>query len=128
VKSHFQPGDLIIVGMPHVFEYYAGMSGDYYADTILTQKITYSEKFAEPRFRDKFRGYPTIRDLKELREVTSRGRRTWLISVSYGGYSPEVSVYLNEYAKVVFESYRAKVLLIGGESQPVNLAAGYNAE
>jgi hypothetical protein len=42
--------------------------------------------------------------------------------------SPEVGLYLNEYAKVVFESYRAKVLLIGGESQPVNLAAGYNAE
>jgi hypothetical protein len=35
---------------------------------------------------------------------------------------------LNEYAKVVFESYRAKVLLIGEASQPVNLAAGYNAE
>jgi len=89
------------------------MSGDYYTETILEQKITYNEKFAEPRFRDKFRGYPVIRSLKELREVTSRGRRTWLISVAYGGYSPEVSVYLNEYAKVVFESYRAKVLLIG---------------
>jgi 4-amino-4-deoxy-L-arabinose transferase-like glycosyltransferase len=130
VKSHFQPGDLIIVGMPHVFEYYAGMSGDYYIDTILTTKITYSEKFAEPRFRDKFRGYPTIRDLKELREVTSRGRRTWLISVPYSPQldSPEAGLYLNEYAKVVFESYRAKVLLIGGESQPVNVAAGYDAE
>ena len=81
---------------------------------------------------DKFRGYPTIRSLKELREVTSRGRRTWLIFVPYGGFlnlnSPEARVYLNEYAKVVFESYRAKVLLIGGESQPANLAAGYNAE
>jgi hypothetical protein len=127
VKSHFQPGDLIIVTIPHIFEYYAGMSGDYYISTVLEKKITYSEKFAEPRFRDKFRAYPTIRSLKELREVTSRGRRTWLVNVSYGG-SPEVSVYLNEYAKVVFESYRAKVLLIGGESQPVNLAAGYNAE
>jgi hypothetical protein len=42
--------------------------------------------------------------------------------------SPEVGLYLNEYGKVVFESYRAKVLLIGGESQPVDLAAGYNAE
>jgi hypothetical protein len=129
VKSHFQPGDLIIVGLPHIFEYYAGMSGDYYTDTVLAKKITYNEKFAEPRFRDKFRGYPTIRSLKELREVTSRGRRTWLI-VSEGsqGDSPEVNVYLNEHAKVVFESYRAKVLLIGGESQPVSLAAGYKAE
>jgi len=131
VKSHFQPGDLIIVGIPHVFEYYAGMSGDYSINTALTPKITYYEKFAEPRFRDKFRGYPTIRDLKELREVTSRGRRTWLVSVPYAGSksnNPEVGVYLNEYGKVVFESYRAEVLLIGGESQPVDLAAGYNAE
>ena len=81
---------------------------------------------------DKFRGYPTIRNLKELREVTSRGRRTWLIFVPYGGFSklnsPEARVYLNEHATVVFESYRAKVLLIGGESEPVNLTAGYNAE
>jgi len=132
VKSHFQPGDLIISGMPHIFEHYAGIPGDYYIDTILTKKITYNERFTEPRFMDKFRGYPTIRSLKELREVTSRGRRTWLIFVPYGGFlnlnSPEARVYLNEYAKVVFESYRAKVLLIGGESQPANLAAGYNAE
>jgi Dolichyl-phosphate-mannose-protein mannosyltransferase len=132
VKSHFQPGDLIIVGIPHIFEYYAGIRGDYYTDAILNKKITYNEKFAEPRFMDKFRGYPTIRSLKELREVTSRGRRTWLVFAPYGGFSklnsPEARVYLNEHAKVVFESYRAKVLLIGGESEPVNLTAGYNAE
>ena len=81
---------------------------------------------------DKFRGYPAIRSLKELREVTSRGRRTWLVFVPYGGLghlnSPEARVYLNEHAKVVFESYRAKVLLIGGESEATNLAARYNAE
>ncbi len=132
VRSHFQPGDLIISTIPHVFEHYAGMSGDYFMDATLMKKITYNEKFAEPRFMDKFRGYPVIRSLRELREVTSRGRRTWLIFVPYGGFSkvnsPEARAYLNAYAKVVFESYRAKVLLIGGESQPVNLAAGYNAE
>ena len=128
VRSHFQPGDIIIPVIPHVFEYYAGMSGDYYTDTVLAKKITYNEKFAEPRFMDKFRGLPAIRSLKELREVTSRGRRTWLIG-SYGAtFSPEANVYLNEHAKVVFESYRTKVLLIGRESQPVNLPAGYNAE
>jgi hypothetical protein len=42
--------------------------------------------------------------------------------------SPEARVYLNEHAKVVFESYRGKVLLIGGENQSVNLSAGYNAK
>ena len=132
VRNHFQPGDIIIVGIPHVFEYYAGMSGDYYIDANLSKKITYNEKFAEPRFMDKFRGYPAIRNLRELREVTSRGRRTWLVFVPYGGFSnlnsPEARVYLNEHAKVVFESYRTKVLVIGGESEPVNLAAGYKAE
>jgi hypothetical protein len=108
-----------------------GISGDYHTETVLGKKITYNEEVAEPRFRDKFSGYPTIRSLKELREVASRGRRTWLVSVPYAGSksnNPEVDIYLNEYGKVLFESYRAKVLLIGGESQPLNLATGYNAE
>jgi hypothetical protein len=132
VASHFQPGDIIIPAIPHVFEYYAGIPGDYWIDSILAKKITYNEKFDEPRFMDKFRGYPTIRSLRELREVTSRGRRTWLVFVPSGGFrnlnSPEARVYLNQHAKVVFESYRAKVLLIGGEGGPVNLTTGYNAK
>jgi hypothetical protein len=132
VKSHFKPGDVIIPGIPHVFEYYAGMPGNYYVDSTLAKKITYNKKFAEPRFMDKFRGIPAIRSLKELREVTSRGRRTWLVFAPYGGFSnlnsPEARVYLNEHAKVVFESYRAKVLLIGGEGESMNLTAGYKAE
>jgi dolichyl-phosphate-mannose-protein mannosyltransferase len=132
VASHSQPGDIIIVSIPHVFERYAKIQGDYYIDGVLAKKITYNEKFTEPRFMDKFRGYPTIRSLKELREVTSRGRRTWLVFSPYGGFrtlnSPETRVYLRQYAKVVFESYRAKVLLIGGENDSTNLAARYNAE
>jgi Dolichyl-phosphate-mannose-protein mannosyltransferase len=132
VASHFQPGDIIIPAIPHVFEYYAGIPGDYWVDSVLSKKITYNEKFDEPRFMDKFRGYPTIRSLRELREVTSRGRRTWLVFVPSGGFgnlnSPESRVYLNQHAKVVFESYRAKVLLIGGQGGPVNLTTGYNAK
>jgi len=132
VASHFQPGDIIIAGIPHVFERYAKIEGDYYIDGVLAKKITYNEKFGEPRFMDKFRGYPTIRSLTELREVTSRGRRTWLIFVPYGGFrnlnSPEMRVYMRQHAKVVFESYRAKVFLLGGENESTNLAAHYNAE
>src|SRR5256886_17492979 len=96
------------------------------------KKITYNNKFAEPRFMDRFRGYAAIRSLKELREAISRGRRTWLVFVPYGGvghlHSPEARVYLNEHAKDVFESYRGKVLLIGGDNHAVNLHAGYNAQ
>jgi len=132
VRSHLQPGDIIIAGIPHVFEHYAGIRGDYFLDTILMKKIIYNAKFAEPRFMDRFRGYAAIRSLKELREAISRGRRTWIVFVPYGGFghlsSPEARVYLNEHAKVVFESYRGKVLLIGGENQSVNPTAGYNAK
>ena len=131
VANHFRPGDIIIAGLPHVFERYAGIKGDYYINSVLAKKITYNERFTEPRFMDKFRGYPAIRTLKELREVTSRGRRTWLV-FTYGGLrhlnSPEAQVYLNQHAKVVFESYRTKVLVIGGESEAKNLAVRYNAE
>jgi hypothetical protein len=42
--------------------------------------------------------------------------------------SPEARVYLNEHAKVVFESYRGKVLLIGGENQSVNVTTGFNTK
>jgi hypothetical protein len=132
VVSHFQPGDIIIAGIPHVFERYAKLEGDYYIDGVLAKKITYNEKFGEPRFMDKFRGYPTIRSLKELREVTSRGRRIWLVFVPYGGFrnlnSPETRVYLRQHAKVVFESYRAKVLLMGGDNESTDLAAHYKPE
>lgn len=132
VRNHFQPGDLIIVGIPHVFEYYAGMSGDYYTNGDFAKKITYNPKFIEPRFMDKFRGYPVIRGLTELREVVSRGRRTWLVYVPDGGFSnlnsPESRIYLEQNAKVVFESYHAKVYLIGGHGQEPNQAESYSAE
>ena len=132
VRSHLQPGDIIIAAIPHVFEHYAGIRGDYFLDAILMKKIIYNAKFAEPRFMDRFRGYAAIRSLKELREAISRGRRTWIVFVPYGGFghlnSPEARVYLNEHAKVVFESYRGKVLLIGGENQSVNVTTGFNAK
>jgi len=131
VASHFKPGDVIVTIKPHVFERYAKISGDYYMDSTFAKKVTYNEKFAEPSFMDKFRGYPTLRSLQELREVTSRGHRTWLVFVPAGGSlklnSPEVRVYLDQHAKVVFESYYAKVLLIGGENE-TNLTARYRAE
>jgi hypothetical protein len=58
VRSHFQPGDIIIPGIPHVFEYYAGMRGDYYTDSILTKKIIYNGRFAEPALWTSFVAIP----------------------------------------------------------------------
>src|SRR5262249_24400284 len=33
VGTHARPGDVILPGMPHVFNFYTGMSGDYFLNT-----------------------------------------------------------------------------------------------
>ncbi len=126
VKNHVEPGDVIIPGIPHVFEYYAGIQGNFYINTLYSKKVSYDSTLPEPVFIDKFRGYPTIRDLKELLEATHRSRRTWLVLVPIGGLkkrdTPEVLTYLDQNAKSVFESYRAKVFLIQGANSASNVA------
>ncbi|MBA3832250.1 MAG: glycosyltransferase family 39 protein [Chthoniobacterales bacterium] len=127
VMSHVQPGDLIIPGIPHVFEYYAGRPGDYFLDTLLGSKIPYNQNLAQPGFVDKFAGLPAIRNLTELLEVTHRARRTWIIFAPYSSFEKlsnrNVLDYLDQNSKVEFESYRAKVLLVQGAMQPGSVAA-----
>jgi len=116
VKSHFQPGDAILPGIPHVFAYYAGMPGDYVLDTLLGTKTGYNQLLAEPRFVDKFAGLPVVRNLTELQEVVSRARRTWVVFAPYASFeklsNPNVLDYLDQTGKVEFETYRAKVMLV----------------
>jgi len=122
VKSQFQPGDLIAPGIPHVIKYYSGKQGDYFLDTLLGSKVAYNQLLPEPRFVDKFGGLPAIRNLKELLEMTHRGRRTWLIFAPYSSFerlsSPDVIEYLDRNSKVLYESYRVKVLLVQGAPEP----------
>lgn len=121
VKAHLQPGDVVFPGIPHVYEFYTGMSGDYFLNTLLGSKVPYNQTLAEPRFVDKFAGLPVVRNLTELKEAVNRGRRTWLIFAPYASFeklsSPKVLEYLAANSRVVFETYRAKVLLIEGQSQ-----------
>ncbi len=128
VMSHIQPGDLIIPGIPHVFEYYAGRPGDYFLDTLLGSKIPYNQKLAEPRFVDKFVGLPAIRNLTELLEVTHRARRTWIVFAPYSSFNklsaPNVTEYLDKNSKIEFETFRAKVFLIQGAKSKTDMAAG----
>jgi len=48
VKNHVQPGDIIIPSIPHVFEYYTGIQGNYYINTLFAKKVTYDSTFPEP--------------------------------------------------------------------------------
>ncbi len=121
VKEHLQAGDVVFPGIPHVYAYYAKQPGDYFLDTLLGSKVPYNQLLGEPRFVDKFGGLPVVRNLTELKEVTHRARRTWLIFAPYASFeklsAPNVLEYLDSNARIVFETYRAKVLLIEGDAQ-----------
>lgn len=127
VKSRFEEGDVIIPGIPHVFEYYSKIRGNYFLDTMLHMKAPYNGDLAEPVLVDKFAGYPAIRNLAELREVVHHARRTWIIFAPYSSFtkysSSDVLEYLDKSAKVVFETYRAKVLLIQGPPSQIDVAS-----
>jgi len=121
VKNHARRGDVILPGIPHVFSYYSGLPGDYFLDTLFSSKVPYNQLLNEPRFADKFGGLPVIRDVTELKDVVGRSGRTWVVFAPYSSFeklnSPAALDYIHENARTVFESYRAKVLLIEG-AQP----------
>ncbi len=117
VKAHLQPGDVVIPGIPHVYEYYTGNKGGYFLDTLLALEIFYEPAAGDSFYRDKFVGNPVIRNLDELKEVVNRAPRTWVIQapLQFAELNePNVLVYLNVRGHLVFESYNANVILIEG--------------
>ena len=115
VARHFEPGDGLIVAIPHIFEFYSHLDVDYSINTLLDKKITYSGAQEIPVFLDKFRGYPCIRGLEELQDLRSRFKRLWIVQVPIGGgndQNPEVVKYLENNARPMFLSYNAEVDLL----------------
>lgn len=118
VQTHFEPGDVILPGIPHVFKFYTGSPGDYFLDSLFSMKVTYFDILAEPGFADKFAGLPVLRNLTELKEVINRAPRTWIVFAPYSLFerlnSAAVIDYIRNNARSQFESYRIKVYLIKG--------------
>ena len=117
VKANMRPGDAVIPGIPHVYEYYTGNTGGYFLNSLLVLEIFYEPSSGAPFYRDKFVGNPVIRDVNELREVVSRAPRTWIIQapLQFAALNqPNVLAYLGVYGRVVFESYNSNVILIPG--------------
>jgi hypothetical protein len=118
VRNHARPGDVILPGIPHVFNFYAGLPGDYFLDTLFSSKVPYNQLLIEPRFADKFGGLPVIRNLAELQDVVHRSGRAWIVFAPFASFeklnNPAVLDYIHDNAKTQFESYRAKVFLIEG--------------
>ena len=90
--------------------------------SLFGSKAAYNQLLEEPRFVDKFAGVPVVRNLTELREVVSSANRTWVVFAPYADFeelsNPDVVDYLNQTAKVEFETYRAKVMLVERADQP----------
>ena len=120
VKTHARPGDVILPGIPHVFNYYTGIPGDYFLDTLFSLKVPYDELLSEPRFADKFGGLPVIRNITELKDVVNRSGRAWIVFAPYSSFeklsSPAVLDYIHENGKTEFESYRVKVFCSRGHN------------
>ncbi len=127
VQAHARPGDVILPGIPHVFNFYAGFPGNYFLNTLFSSKVPYNQLLDEPRFVDKFGSLPVIRNISELKEVVNRSGRTWIVFAPYASFeglnSPAVLDYIHEHARAEFESYRAKVFLIQGAQPPTTVAA-----
>jgi len=95
-------------------------------DTVFGSKGAYNQLLGGPRFVDKFAGVPVVRNLTEMREVVSSANRTWVVFAPYADFeelsNPDVVAYLNQTAKVEFETYRAKVMLVERADQPKSIA------
>jgi len=126
VKTHARPGDVILPGIPHVFNYYTGFPGNYFLNTLFSSKVPYNQLLEEPRFSDKFGSLPVIRNISELKEVVGRSGRAWVVFAPYASFemlnSPAALDYIHEHGRTVFESYRAKIFLIEG-AQPGSAVA-----
>jgi dolichyl-phosphate-mannose-protein mannosyltransferase len=122
VMRHGKPGDVVLPGIPHVYNYYTGFPGNYFLNTLFSSKVPYNQTLGEPRYSDKFGGLPVIRNVTELKEVVNRSGRTWILFAPYASFekfdSPAVLDYIHENSRTEFESYRVKVYLLqGAQSQ-----------
>jgi hypothetical protein len=126
VRVHARPGDVILPGVPHVFNHYAGFPGNYFLNTLFSSKVPYNQLLNEPRFSDKFGSLPVVRNISELKEVVNRSGRTWVVFAPYASFekfnSPAVLDYLRQHAKTEFESYRVKVFLVQGAQKELTIA------
>ncbi len=108
-------GDGLIVTIPHVFEFYARRDVDYSTCTMLGKVLTYDGAREAPVFFDKFRGLPTIRSLEEIEDLRSRYRRLWLVQVPVDDpLDPLTAAYLRAKGRVVYQSYKSRVVLVEG--------------
>ena len=113
--SKWSPGDALIVTIPHIFEFYARRDVDYSSSTTFGKVVTYDGGQASPAFIDKFRGRPAVRGVEEIDSLRSRYRRLWVLQVGAADLFDDLTTeYLRQKGRVVYESYRCRIVLVEG--------------
>jgi hypothetical protein len=116
VKTHYQEGDLVIVAMPEILQYYGNMQGDYFVQDYTKIQVLFDPVNDSPRYLERMTGIPTIRNFNELKNILNQHRRTWIVAVPHGLFSRlsgyEIMEYICEHGKVVYESYDARIYLL----------------
>lgn len=71
-----------------------------------------------PRYMDRFGGNTVLRDLNEFQDAVFRRKRVWVIAAPYSIFRASndktMLNYLNQTARVAYESYEARVYLLQG--------------
>jgi hypothetical protein len=114
IAENVRPGDCVIISVPHMFEFYSHMKGNYSINTMLDNKITYDATQPVPHFIDKFRGYPCIRGIEELEDLRARYKRIWVERLGGNHTNPAVEDYFLKNSRIAFQSYRSQVNLLDG--------------
>jgi len=113
-------GDGLIVTIPHIFEFYARRDADFSTCTMMGKVLTYDGGRGAPLFFDKFRGLPTVRSLEEVEDLRSRYRRLWMVQVPVDDpLDPLTTAYLRAKGRVVYQSYKARVIVVEGSKTSV---------
>jgi len=116
IKANMGPGDVIVSYQPHLLGYYLDKV-DYFFESRLLLSVVIIPQDSNFITVHRVSGTPAILSLNELKRIIGAGRkRVWLVG------SPENPAFLDRDShefldnnkKVIFETYKTRVYLIGG--------------
>jgi len=113
VKEHLLPKDAVISVYTHPTLFFAGKI-DYFLQSITdTQLIYMSEDY--PTLINKTVDVPTIRNLKELKQVLQKHKRVWFVLSSYQLFTlinnQQIINFIENNTIPVYETYRCRIYL-----------------
>ncbi len=112
VADHFQPGDVVIAGVPHCYYLDTGNWPDYSINTRLEFRMFYDGGAVPVTYIDKWLGVKVIYNLEELADIRTHGGRLWVIQNVPNPDSFEVFKYLQTNGSVVYETTQQQVFLL----------------